>query len=99
MAPSLDAAPATTNAMTASIAPLSVPALLPSPSAPPARRTDLVSLKLRLAELLPPEHGALYWNGLADFFTGRINRAEWDEVMRRAFGRDRSRRQQARTCP
>ncbi|BGP57079.1 hypothetical protein JCM8202_006308 [Rhodotorula sphaerocarpa] len=81
--------------MTASIAPLSVPALLPSPSAPPARRTDLVSLKLRLAELLPPEHGALYWNGLADFFTGRINRAEWDEVMRRAFGRDRSRRQQA----
>lgn len=76
---------------------VSVPALLPSPSCPPARRTDLVSLKLQLAELLTPEQGLAYWSGLADFFTGRINRNEWDDVMKRAFGRDRVKRQLART--
>lgn len=75
---------------------VSVPALLPSPTSPPSRRTDLVSLKLRLAELLTPEQGTLYWSGLADFFTGRINRNEWDDIMKRAFGRDRTKRQQAR---
>lgn len=92
---------ATDATTTAAAAPVelgavSVPALLPSPTSPPSRRTDLVSLKLRLAELLTPEQGTLYWSGLADFFTGRINRNEWDEIMKRAFGRDRTKRQQAR---
>ncbi|GAA5993106.1 hypothetical protein JCM10908_003108 [Rhodotorula pacifica] len=73
----------------------SVPSLLPSPTSPPARRTDLVSLKLRLAELLTPEQGTLYWNGLAEFFTGRINRNEWDDIMKKAFGRERTKKQQA----
>ncbi|GAA5867127.1 hypothetical protein JCM3774_004403 [Rhodotorula dairenensis] len=82
-------------ASTSQAAVVSVPALLPSPTSPPRRRTDLVSLKLRLAELLTPDQGQLYWSGLADFFAGRINRNEWDEVMHRAFGRDASKRQQA----
>jgi hypothetical protein len=83
-------------ASTSQLGVVSVPSLLPSPTSPPSRRTDLVSLKLRLAELLTPEQGTLYWSGLADFFTGRINRNEWDDIMKRAFGRDRTKRQQAR---
>ncbi|KAG0663719.1 hypothetical protein C6P46_002288 [Rhodotorula mucilaginosa] len=82
-------------ASTSQLGVVSVPSLLPSPTSPPSRRTDLVSLKLRLAELLTPEQGTLYWSGLADFFTGRINRNEWDDIMKRAFGRDRTKRQQA----
>ncbi|BGP42138.1 hypothetical protein JCM10449v2_006141 [Rhodotorula kratochvilovae] len=73
----------------------SVAALLPSPAHPPAKRTDTVALKLRLAELLDPDHGQLYWSGLADFVVGRINRTEWDDVMRRAFGPDPATRAQA----
>ncbi|BGO93752.1 hypothetical protein NBRC10512_006563 [Rhodotorula toruloides] len=73
----------------------SLPSLLPAPAAPPAKRTNLVELKLRLAELLTPEQGAVYWAGLGDFVCGRINRQEWDEVLKRAFGKDRARRAEA----
>ncbi|GAA6057885.1 hypothetical protein JCM3770_001816 [Rhodotorula araucariae] len=75
--------------------PSSIAALLPAPAHPPPKRTDTVALKLRLAELLDPDHGQLYWTGLADFVVGRINRHEWDEVMRRAFGADPATRGQA----
>ena len=83
-------------ASTSQLGVVSVPSLLPSPTSPPSRRIDLVSLKLRLAGLLTPEQGTLYWSGLADFFTGRINRNEWDDILKKAFGRDRTKRQQAR---
>ncbi|KPV73749.1 uncharacterized protein RHOBADRAFT_54934 [Rhodotorula graminis WP1] len=82
-------APAASTAIT------SIAALLPAPAHPPPKRTDTVALKLRLAELLDPDHGHLYWTGLGDFVAARINRAEWDDVLRRAFGPDQAVRDQA----
>ncbi|GAA5916845.1 hypothetical protein JCM8208_007002, partial [Rhodotorula glutinis] len=73
----------------------SIASLLPAPAHPPPKRTDTVALKLRLAELLDPDHGHLYWTGLGDFVAARINRVEWDDVLRRAFGRDQAVRDQA----
>ncbi|GAA6012184.1 hypothetical protein JCM10207_002751 [Rhodosporidiobolus poonsookiae] len=64
---------------------LTVPSLLPSPSAPPPKRADVVSLKLRLAGLLSPARGELYWTALGEFVLGRITRGELDEAMGRAF--------------
>ncbi|GAA5837459.1 hypothetical protein JCM11251_002112 [Rhodosporidiobolus azoricus] len=69
--------------------PLTVPSLLPSPSSPPPKRADVVSLKLRLAALLPPNKGELYWNALCEFVQGRVTRGELDEAMGKAFGRRR----------
>ncbi|GAA6007255.1 Hfi1p [Rhodotorula paludigena] len=74
---------------------LAVSALLPSPAAPPPKRHDTLQLKLRLAQLLPEDHGAVYWAGLADFMTGHITRQEWDDVLERAFTRDPLIRDQA----
>ena len=62
-----------------------LPSFLPNPAEPPAR-ADLVSLKLRLAALLPPESGQLYWTALVEFVTGKINRQELGTVMNRVLG-------------
>ncbi|BGP18485.1 hypothetical protein JCM10213_001199 [Rhodosporidiobolus nylandii] len=69
---------------------LTVPSLLPSPSAPPPKRADVVALKLRLAALLPPHKGEAYWSALGEFMLGRITRGELEEVMATAFGRRRA---------
>lgn len=63
----------------------SLPALLPSPTDAP-KRADLLSLKLRLAALLPPDEGRLYWLALVDFLTGKINRDELGAVITRVLG-------------
>jgi len=88
-------APPTAAAAGATSAITSIAALLPAPAHPPPKRTDTVALKLRLAELLDPDHGHLYWTGLGDFVAARINRTEWDDVLRRAFGPDQAVRDQA----
>ncbi|GAA5856803.1 hypothetical protein JCM9279_002021 [Rhodotorula babjevae] len=93
-AAAIPAAPAPLPAA-ASSAITSIAALLPAPAHPPPKRTDTVALKLRLAELLDPDHGHLYWTGLGDFVAARINRNEWDDVLRRAFGPDQAVREQA----
>lgn len=62
-----------------------LPALLPSPANPP-KRADLLSLKLRLAALLPPDEGRLYWAALVEFLTGKINRDELGSVITRVLG-------------
>ncbi|KAL8284275.1 hypothetical protein RQP46_005024 [Phenoliferia psychrophenolica] len=62
-----------------------LPALLPSPANPP-KRADLLSLKLRLAALLPPDDGRLYWAALVEFLTGKINRDELGAVITRVLG-------------
>lgn len=61
----------------------SLPSLLPSTA---AKRADLVALKTRLASLLPPQDGHLYWNALVDFFQGKINRQELGQVVKRVLG-------------
>ncbi|KAK4701359.1 transcriptional coactivator HFI1/ADA1, partial [Phenoliferia sp. Uapishka_3] len=63
----------------------SLPALLPSPANPP-KRADLLTLKLRLAALLPPEEGRHYWDTLVAFLTGKINRDELGSVITRVLG-------------
>ncbi|KAM0755939.1 hypothetical protein T439DRAFT_320637 [Meredithblackwellia eburnea MCA 4105] len=50
------------------------------------KRADILSLKLRLAALLPPDHGQQYWVALVDFVTGKINRDELAIVMKRTIG-------------
>jgi hypothetical protein len=52
------------------------------------KRADLLSLKSRLAALLPLESGHLYWAALVDFLSGRINREELGEVITRVLGKD-----------
>lgn len=64
---------------------LSLTTLLPDPVNPP-KRADLLSLKLRLASVLSPEAGQLYWNTLIDFITGKINRQELGNVMNLVLG-------------
>lgn len=66
--------------------------LLPSPSST-AKRADLLSLKVRLATLLAPEEGQLYWSTLVKFLTGRINREELGIVLEKVLGSDRDARQ------
>ncbi|GAA5969594.1 hypothetical protein JCM11641_008171 [Rhodosporidiobolus odoratus] len=70
--------------------PVSVASLLPSPSSPPPKRADLISIKLRLAALLSPSKGQAYWNALQEFMLGRITREELDEVIENSFGRNRA---------
>ncbi|GAA6043858.1 hypothetical protein JCM8097_001191 [Rhodosporidiobolus ruineniae] len=67
---------------------LTLPALLPSPSSPPPKRADVVSLKLRLAALLAPGKAQLYWAALGEFMVGRVTRSELDEAMSSAFKGD-----------
>jgi len=50
------------------------------------QRADVLSIKGRLAALLPPEQGQEYWIALVEFMTGRINRQELGVVMRRVLG-------------
>lgn len=52
------------------------------------KRADLLSLKSRLAALLPLESGHLYWAALVDFLGGRLNREELGEVLGRVLGKD-----------
>ncbi|GAA5968640.1 hypothetical protein JCM21900_006410 [Sporobolomyces salmonicolor] len=65
--------------------PITLPSLLPSPLSPPPKRADVVSLKLRLAALLPTHAGQAYWSAFTDFVLGRINRIELGEVLARCF--------------
>jgi hypothetical protein len=60
--------------------------LLPDPKYPSPRRADLLSIKLKLAALLPPDEGQEYWQALVDFVTGKINRIELGNVMKRCLG-------------
>jgi len=64
----------------------SLPSLLP-PRDPPQKRSDLLSLKQRLSQLLSPNPtlGELYWNGLTDFMLGKITRDELADVLQRVF--------------
>ncbi|GAA5897257.1 hypothetical protein JCM5296_000983 [Sporobolomyces johnsonii] len=78
-APPLSAEPSSSSQ------PVTLPSLLPSPSSPPPKRADVVSLKLRLAALLPTHAGQAYWNALTEFVLGRINRVELGEVLARCF--------------
>ena len=66
-----------------SIPPL--PSLLPPRDHGP-KRADVLSLKLRLAGLLPPDDGQQYWAGLVEFMTGKINREELGIVIKRVLG-------------
>ncbi|SCV71357.1 BQ2448_2945 [Microbotryum intermedium] len=49
------------------------------------KRADLLSLKLKLADLLPPHLGQLYWTSLVEFMCGQINRDELQAVFERVF--------------
>lgn len=59
--------------------------LLPSATNPP-KRADLLSLKSRLAALLPPQSGHVYWTALVGFLAGKINRDELGTVIKRVLG-------------
>ena len=59
---------------------LAISSLLPQP--PNNTRADLLSLKQRLATLLPQEQGKLYWTSLGQFVTGKINREEWGRILK-----------------
>lgn len=65
--------------------PTPLPKLLPDPLNAP-KRADLLNLKLKLASLLSPEDGLLYWNNLVKFLTGKINREELGLILKLVLG-------------
>ena len=71
-------------------------ALLPPPNAT-AKRADLLSLKVRLATILPPEEGQLYWATLVKFCSGKINREELGIVLDKVMKHDREARTSSRS--
>jgi hypothetical protein len=73
--------------------------LLPSPLTAPKQRADLLSLKLRLSALLPPEQGHEYWIALVDFMNGKINRKELGTVLKRTLGTQGEARKSALLSP
>ncbi|PWN44530.1 hypothetical protein IE81DRAFT_9804 [Ceraceosorus guamensis] len=62
-------------------------------AAPPTRRpqrVDTQALKAKLAAALG-SHGAQYWAALLDFFSGRIDRNEFENVARRCLQSEQAR--------
>lgn len=65
------------------IPPLS--SLIPPVTNTPKQRADLLSIKLRLAAILPPADGLVYWHALSDFLNGKITRQELGLVLKKVL--------------
>ncbi|SCZ89496.1 BZ3500_MvSof-1268-A1-R1_Chr1-1g01218 [Microbotryum saponariae] len=83
---SVTQATASTSTATATSTP-PPPSAAPAPPPTVPKRADLLSLKLKLADLLPPHLGQLYWTSLVEFMSGQINRDELQGVFERVFGK------------
>ena len=46
--------------------------------APPGRRADTLAIKAKIADLLTPANGALYWAAFGSLLTGKITAAEFE---------------------
>ncbi|GAA97988.1 uncharacterized protein L969DRAFT_84527 [Mixia osmundae IAM 14324] len=51
------------------------------------KRADTLGIKDRLASLLPPDQGLVYWTSLVDFLTGKLSRDEFEEATQSALRR------------
>jgi len=56
--------------------------LLPPAQGDP-KRAHVVSVKSQLAGLLEPEDGEEYWEGLMGFLSGKLNRDELGQIIKR----------------